>query len=256
MFQFEVPDVLAGDRVDRVYNRATFTKNVAIEHDDVSFVALDHPLVQALIDYCQDGDRVQGHVAAKVAADSTMPGILFNYRLGYVAGSGEAITERFVQLYATEDGTITTDVPAFAATLSPESAANRSAIERLARRAPTLHDAAESEAWKQVEAFAEEARNEREREVTIKRQHAERHFSEQINTWEDRLETYRQRADEGADMSAPLGNARRRLEELRRKRERELAQLDEDKYVTPEEPTLVNAAYVVAGESSMDGYHS
>ncbi len=51
--------------------------------------------------------------------------------------------------------------------------------------------------------------------------------------------------DEGTDMSAPIGNARRRLEELRRERKQELAQLDEDKYVTPEEPTLVSASYVV-----------
>ena len=46
-------------------------------------------------------------------------------------------------------------------------------------------------------------------------------------------------------MSAPIGNARRNLEELRRERDQELAQLEEDKHVTPEEPTLVSAALIV-----------
>jgi F0F1-type ATP synthase membrane subunit b/b' len=46
------------------------------------------------------------------------------------------------------------------------------------------------EAWAQVESFADEAREEREREAEIKRQHAERYFEEQISEWEERLETY------------------------------------------------------------------
>jgi hypothetical protein len=46
-------------------------------------------------------------------------------------------------------------------------------------------------------------------------------------------------------MSAPIGNARRNLEDLNRERTQELAQLEEDSYVIPDEPTLVNAAYVI-----------
>jgi SNF2 family DNA or RNA helicase len=255
VFQLEVPSVLTGDQVDQQYEHATFTRDVALEHDEVSFIALDHPLVQAVIDYCLDGDRVQGHVGAKVAADDVSPGILFSYRLGYIAGSGEAVTEKFVQLYATQDGTIMTDVPAIEETLSPDEV-DHPTIERLARSASSLHDVAEAEAWTQVEGFAQEARDEREREVSIKRQHAQQHFKERISTWEERLETYQQRADEGTDMSAPIGNARRNLEELRRERNQELAQLEEEKHVTPEEPTLVSASFVVPAQTTADGSSS
>jgi hypothetical protein len=154
-------------------------------------------------------------------------------------------------LYATEDGTVTTDIPAIEETLSPDEVEHPT-IERLATAASLLHGAAEAEAWTQVEGFAQEARDEREREVSIKRQHAEQHFSERISTWEERLETYQQRDDEGADMSAPIGNARRNLEELRRERDQELSQFEEDKHVTPEEPTLVSAAFVMPSHSTMD----
>jgi hypothetical protein len=51
----------------------------------------------------------------------------------------------------------------------------------------SLYEAAEMEAWTHVESFAEEARTEREREIEIKREHAERYFEEQIEEWEARL---------------------------------------------------------------------
>lgn len=46
-------------------------------------------------------------------------------------------------------------------------------------------------------------------------------------------------------MSALIGNAERELEGLRGEQERELNRLDEEKHVTPEEPELVTAAFVL-----------
>jgi rhamnose utilization protein RhaD (predicted bifunctional aldolase and dehydrogenase) len=102
------------------------------------------------------------------------------------------------------------------------------------------------EAWTHVESFAEEARTERDREIEIKREHAERYFEEQIGEWEERLEQYQQRAEQGADMSAPIGNAKQKLESLRRERDEELSRLEEEKHVTPQEPDLATAAFVVS----------
>lgn len=51
-------------------------------------------------------------------------------------------------------------------------------------------------------------------------------------------------------MSAPIGNAKQKLGSFRREREKELSQLEEEQHVTPEEPDLVTAAYVVPLESS------
>ncbi|WP_435348165.1 helicase-related protein [Haloarchaeobius sp. HRN-SO-5] len=250
VFQLDVPEFLCGTQVEPQYPRATFTRDVAIAADDVEFVSLDHPLVESLIEFCLGSERVRGEIAAKVAAtESRTPGILFNYRLGYVSGAGEVVTEKFVRLYATPDGTVTTDVPEFEETLPPGDAESRSDVQRVSAKAHDLYDAAEMEAWTQVEAFAEEARTERKREIEIKRRHAERYFDEQIETWEERLETYQQRAEEGTDMSAPIGNAKQRLESLRREREAERSRLEEEQHVTPEEPELVTAAIVVPPSS-------
>jgi len=247
IFQLDVPDVLSGDQVAGRYGKATFTRQVAMEQEDVDFIALDHPLVQSLIDFCLDSSRIGGHIAVKVAADSEVaPGILFNYRLGYVSGAGEAVTEKLVPLYVTSDGDVSTTSPELIDTLPPGEITTNQSLDWIASKASDLHQAAEMEAWAQVESFADEAREEREREVEIKRQHAERYFEEQISEWEERLETYQQQDEQGKDMSAPIGNAKRKLESLRRERDEELALLEEEKHVTPEEPELVTASFVLA----------
>jgi hypothetical protein len=249
VFQLDVPDVLSGNQVAGQYPRATFTRDIAMEEDDVEFISLDHPLVESLIEFCLDSDRVQGEIATKVAKASRAPGILFNYRLGYVSGAGDVVTEKFVRLYVTPDGTVRTDVPELSKSATPGDVQSSQEVDRLSSVAEDLYEAAEMEAWTHVESFAEEARNEREREIEIKREHAQRYFREPIEEWEDRLGTYHERAEQGADMSAPIGNAGQELESLRREREEELSRLEEEKHVTPQDPDLVTVAFIVSPQS-------
>ena len=78
VFRLDVPDVLSGDRVAGHYQQATFSKEIAMDGDEIEFVSLDHPLVQSLIDICLDTDRVPGELTAKVAMDDeATPGVLF-----------------------------------------------------------------------------------------------------------------------------------------------------------------------------------
>ncbi|RAW44344.1 helicase [Halorubrum sp. 48-1-W] len=245
VYQLDVPNVLSGDQVKQRYPMATFTREVAMEQDDVDFIALDHPLVQSLIDFCLDSDRVEGKIALKTTEDDAAPGICFTYRLGYISGAGDVVTEKLVSLYVTTNGTVATSSPEIVDTLPPSEANAIEGLDRLTSMADDLYQQAEMEAWNHVESFAQEAREERERETKIKRQHTERHFEEEINRWEDRLETYQTRDEQGEDMSAPIGNANRQLETLRREQDEELARLEEEKHVTPEEPELVTASFIV-----------
>ena len=253
VFQLEVPDVLTGSQVKQQYVRATFTREVAVEKDDVAFISIDHPLVESLIEFCLDSEQVNGDITAKVAAaDVDGPGILFNYRLGYVSGAGEVVTEKLVRVYVTVDGTVSMERPELTATITPENLSSSEQIDQLSHVAEELHETAEMEAWEHVESFAEEARDKRRQDVEIKREHAERYFTEKIEEWEERLETYRERAEQGADMSAPIGNAKQKLEQLRRKRDTELARLEEEQHVIPQEPELVTAAYILSPEHLPD----
>ncbi len=216
-----------------------------MEQDGVDFIALDRPLVQSLINFCLDSNRVDKKIALKTTEDDATPGIRFTYRLGYISGAGDVVAEKLVSLYVTTDGTVATSSPEIVDTLPPSEAGAIGRLDRLASVADNLHQQAEMEAWNQVESFAQEAREDRERETEIKRQHAERHFEEEISRWEERLEAYQTRDEQGEDMSAPIGNAKRQLDVLRRERNGELERLNEEQHVTPEEPELITASFVL-----------
>jgi hypothetical protein len=139
VFQLDVPEVLSGNQVARQYLRATFTKGIAMEEDDVEFISLDHPLVESLIEFCLDNDRIQGEISKKIAATaSRTPGILFNFRLGYVSGAGDVVTEKFVRLYARPDCSVTTDVPELSKTATSGDISSSHEVDRLSSMAESL----------------------------------------------------------------------------------------------------------------------
>jgi len=155
------------------------------------------------------------------------------------------VAEKLVNLYVTTDGTVTTSSTEIVDTLPSLEANAIEGLDRLASMADNLHQQAEMEAWNQAESFSQEAREECEHETEIKRQHAERHFKEEISRWEERLEAYQARDEQGEDMSAPIGNAKRQLDVLRREQKAELERLNEEQHVTPEEPELITASFVL-----------
>jgi len=224
---------------------ATFTRQVAIDHDDVDFIALDHPLVQSLIDFCLDSERVKGEIAVKTTEDDTAP-----------ASASRTAWDTSLELEMW--------------LLRSSSACTLLRMERSPRRRPRssipyrprkrvlsmdstgwrrwLMTCISRRRWKpgtRSNRSLRRPREERERETDIKR-HAERHFKEEISRWEERLEAYQARDEQGEDMSAPIGNAKRQLDILRREQKTELERLDEEQHVTPEEPELITASFVLS----------
>ncbi len=169
VFQLEVPNLLSGGQVSGQYEQATFSRKVAREQDDVAFIALDHPLVQSVIDFYLESDRLHGDITVRVAADEDpTPGICFTYRLGYVSGAGDTVTEKLPRLYVTSDREVTKGNPKYTDMLSASEANQLQELDQLATIAEELHSVAQMRAWDEVESFAEEAREERAWEVTIK----------------------------------------------------------------------------------------
>ncbi len=149
-------------------------------------------------------------------------------------------------MYVTTDRGVVNEPPKYINTLAPTEINRSEELDQLATVVEELHSVAEMRAWDEVESFGGEAREEREREVDINREHAERHFVDQIEKWQERLEQYRSQDGPEKDMSGPIGNAKQKLDKLCRKREAELSRLEEERHVTPEEPKLVTATYVIA----------
>jgi uncharacterized protein YqeY len=247
VFDLVVPDAITGGEVQDRYDRATFDRQNAIEDEEIEFIALEHPVVRSMIRFCMDTERVGGQTAIKMAgSDLDTPGLLCNFRIGYLSGTGETVTERMMQVYVTPKGDTTTGAIDITGGLPPSEASEYPAVERIIQTSEELLDRAETEAWQAIEDLAHEARKEREREVGIKREHAKRYFESRIEEVEDRLERFESRNQEpDSDMSAAIGQERRRVQDLKREREEELDRLAEDEQVVPEEPELVNMAVVI-----------
>ncbi|WP_181685981.1 DEAD/DEAH box helicase [Halorhabdus salina] len=247
VFDLVVPDVINGGDVQNRYDGATFDRKNAIEDDNFEFIALDHPVVQSMMQFCMDTERAGGQTAIKTGGrDMNTPGLLCNFRIGYLSGTGETVTERMVQVYVPVDGSPTTEQIDITGSLPPSRATEYNSIERVIQQSESLLGEAETKAWQMVEDLAEDAREDRQREVGIKREHAKRYFESRIEEVKERLERFEARDQEpDSDMRAAIGQEQRRLEDLRQEREEELARLDEDEQVVPEEPDLVNMAVVI-----------
>lgn len=247
VFQLDVPDNIAGGNIDERYDQATFTREVAVENDDVEFIALDHPLVQNLIEYCQNSDHIGGRTAIKIGADTMdTPRAAVQLPASVPSGRGETVTERIEQLYVTPDGSVQIGEIDHVGALSPTEGESYGDVEVVATMAEELVDAAENRAWERVNDLAEEAREERAREVNIKRKHAEQYFESRIADLEETLAGYQDRQErEETDMSAPINRVKSELRSLRQEQEEEFQRLDEDAQVVPDEPELINAAVVI-----------
>ena len=54
MFDLVIPAQMAGDQVDRRYNRATFDRENAVVDEDLEFITLDHEAVRSMMAYALD----------------------------------------------------------------------------------------------------------------------------------------------------------------------------------------------------------
>jgi hypothetical protein len=252
VYSIDTPSVidLNNDEVQSSYPRATFDQELAKRDQHAEFLSVNHPLVRAIVDYCLDGDWIDGQTTVKQLADpSADPGLLCNYRLGYRSGDKDddegPETEEFVPIYITQNENLREEVPDVDGELSPDSAESHPQVEDIADKADTLVDLAWDEAQRRVEEMAEKAEEEKAEAVEIKRQHAQRYFSNAIETWENRLEKWKRDRERGKDMTVNIRRARSKLEELREERKQEFEKLREEEVVYPDNKDLVNVAVLV-----------
>jgi len=243
-----VPDIIAmnNEEIRRQCSHITFSRSTALDNPNAELVSLNHPLVQCIIEYCLDGDWLDGQASALVAGDTERtPGILATYRLGYVSGDGKIPTEDYTRVYVDTNGEIHDDIPPVTGALPAQLATPHPQAYKMAEPMTELLETASSKASKGVQELVEEVQAEREEDVEIKERHARRYFTQRIRELEDRLEEYRkEQQDTDKDMKVAIDTTRAELEEVEQEWEEEQARLERERTVAPDEPELVNAAIV------------
>ena len=249
LYRLETPDMLAGDSVDSVYEPATFSREVVVEHDDVEFIALEHPLVQSLIQYCQDDKRSGGLTAIKVGAEgSEIPGILYQFRVECFDGTGTTIAEHLVPLYVTDGPNVSRGYPELTGGLPADEVDGHQEIQTVLSQTGELRNAAGNRATEIAQELAADARRDREEEIESRRENVQNYFESRCELLEERLETYRDRAQESdEDMGVLINKTQQELDELDTEQTKAFERLRTEETVSYEGPDLVNAAVVVSG---------
>ncbi len=246
VFDLVVPDPFTSEDVASRYDGATFDRENALADETLEFITLDHPVVRTMMAYCLDTDAVGGQTAVLTGGESLRtPGLLCHYRIGYLSGTGDTVTEKIVQVYVTHDGMTQTENIHITGGLPPSAIEGDSSIGIVTRQAEQLASKADDVAWDLIDSLAQEARAEREREVGIRREHTKSYFEYRIEDLEERIEQFEKRDRGGEDMSAVLAKHRSELSKLQEQKNTEMVRLDRAKQVVPDEPDLVNMAVVV-----------
>lgn len=246
VFDLVVPDQLTGNDVKKRYDGATFDRENALADESLEFITLDHSVVRAMMAYCLDTDAIGGQAAVLTGGENLeTPGLLCHYRIGYLSGTGDTVTEELVQVYVTPDGTTRVEDIDTIGGLPSSAVDGHPSISAISSQAETLLSKADDVAWELIDDLAKEARADREREVRIRREHAQNYFQYRMEDLEERIDQFKKRDRAGEDMSAVLAKHQSQLAELREKKNAEMARLENEKQVVPDEPDLVNMAVVV-----------
>ena len=246
VFDLVIPDELAGDSLESRYDGATFDRENALADESLEFITLDHPVVRSMMVFCLDRDAVGGQTAVLTGGEELeTPGLLCHYRIGYLSGTGDTVTEQLVRVYVGVDGTTRTDGIDITGDLPTSVIDDQPSINAVTSQAEALISRADDIAWELIDDLAQEARAEREREVRIRREHTQNYFEYRIDDLEERIEQFEQRNRAGEDMGAVLAKHRSQLAELREKKNAEMDRLENEKQVVPDEPDLVNMAVVI-----------
>lgn len=255
LHDISVPDIISmNTEVDEHYSGVTFSRSVAIDNPDAELVSLNHPLVQEIIQYCLDGDWIDGQAAALVSENSDRtPGILATYRLGYISGDGDVPTEDYARVYVDAEGDIHDEMPVISGALPSQLATPHPEAYQTAEQVEKMLDSAREKASEEVEELVEDVQEEREQDVDIKEKHAERYFTQEIRKLEDRLSEYQQQErDTDKDMQVAIDSTRKELRNVEKEWEEEQERLERERMVVPDEPELVNAAVVTSKIPAVD----
>lgn len=86
LFRAEVPDSLHQSSAGESYSPFTFSREFAMDHDEIEYMAPDAELVQKLMQRVLENE--QGRVGLKLLPFIAEPGIAYNYRIQFEDGTG------------------------------------------------------------------------------------------------------------------------------------------------------------------------
>jgi len=242
-------------RVPAKIEQAAFDKEVAKAYPphEVEFTAFGHPLLETIVTFCRDRDgSFGGGASLKVIPDHErrgQAGALFNLILRNRDASGALLNEDLLALFVTPEGEV--DDVSGRQFIWAESGEQwqgyigEPPVADVVRRLDMLYARALAHAQALSEEKLAKVQARREREIRIQREDAERYFAGRAEVAEGRLREYERRASlQGEDMTILIRREKSILENLDRRKQERLEELERQRAVYAQAPELLNVAVI------------
>jgi SNF2 family DNA or RNA helicase len=243
---------------DKRYRRFTFHKEQAKGGRAPDFVAPGHPLFEAVRYQVEERFAPALQEGAVFHDPNGRQGRLWLLRGSVRDGHGEVVGERLFAAFEPEDGELEqwslTSLLDLSEGDAPEEDALRDLQAGLREREGRVID------WSLdhcLDPYFEELAERRQREARIKERYLKRSFNARISQSMKKIGEYKQREQAGADMEIAIRREQVRKDELIEKRDRRLAEVESDRYLSRRTPEVVGVAAIVPRpEQEGDGMRS
>ena len=244
-------DILSKE-VREKYEKITFSKELAktLGSEQTEFLAFGHPLLEAIIDYAKDKTwTFGGRVTVKVLKGIRNPGLLFNFIMKFMDGTGRLLSEEILPLFIDSEEKVRQLNPRKIVNFPNLSAEPISSplIQNLIAKSDQFFEKVKDFAIEKAKVYCSKVQKRKDREIKIKTEDATRYFEIRLKEEKRRISEYKTDLFKGKDMEIAIRAAERRLHDLNTQYKKVLDNLEEEGVVIEEMPELISCAVILPG---------
>ena len=252
IYRLYPPKDILSKEVKEKYEKITFSRELAktLGSEQTEFLAFGHPLLEAVIDYAKDKTwTFGGRVTVKVLKEIKNPGLLFNFIMKFMDGTGKLLNEEVLPFFI--------DVEQKVKQLNPKEIVNflntseesitNPLTQNLIEKSNEFLEKVKDFAIRKARVYCSEVQKKKDREMNIKRGDARRYFEIRLKEERRRISEYKTSLFKGKDMEIAIRAAEKRMQDLNIQYKKVLDNLEEEGVVFEEMPELISCAVILPG---------
>ncbi|QSG08826.1 helicase-related protein [Halapricum desulfuricans] len=239
LFEAELPDQL-DYKTDGEYGPFTFSRDFAIDHDDIDYLSPDDEVVQRLMRQVLDSEH--GDVGLKLLPFVETPGIAYNYRIRFEDGTGDVVREEMVPVFV--DNSHQDPHQRLGKRVvqgnSVKGTPNSGTVHSLVQNQDQLRAVADQYISQRVASLRDELHEQRRAETQQELDDLEEYAESERQRIEQFLEEYERKAEAGSDMEIAIRGQEERLNKLERRIDERRKELERKARVISHAPEVAN----------------
>jgi superfamily II DNA or RNA helicase len=226
-----IPASLSESGAESTRGPVTFSREFAMEHNDIEYLSPDDSLVRRLRERLLTSE--DGLVGLKLLPFVDSPGITFVYRVGFEDGTGETIQEELVPVFV-DLGSQSPRRPVGERVLEADTIRAKpdsGIVRELLSNRESLEEVAEDYIANVLSTTKQDIKADREAEVEQERSNLEAYAQAERERIEAFISEYQEQAAAGQDMEISIRGQRKRLEQLEERVDDRKAELERRRQV-------------------------